>query len=177
MKYEDLYKRINLECFYNSDFLLKTAEEVQALIKICNFIWICALDMYLWRIDRIKGHNSIFGIAGRPATKFSFLVHTQCEPLTIDQAERQLNKKKELDKGAFTAWPCRFNYIFRKHPIGDELPRSLWPMEYVEIPNDNGNFTRPAYRMRSGIHYLVINGIDRDSEYKDIRFPWNKLLE
>jgi hypothetical protein len=170
--------RIPLECYKNGELTITTSEKAAEEVSRANYSLIAPLDKYVWNIDGFAGQNNIYPIAGEKPSMLGLLIHTNHgQPFTVDEAEALINNKKELDHWTFVAWACRFNRIFRKPYVRNELPKELWPFRYLKVATNSGNIMRPAYQMHPSRTYFVVLGVDHDSVDEDIIVQWPLLLK
>lgn len=167
--------RIPLECYPNGSLEILRAKDVRELTMKANFAWCLPSDRYMWKVDKCKGWNQVYRIAGKPATEYAIGLHTNDgQPILFDVAERLFNKGQEMDPYIHATRVCRFHWVLRKNQTGDELPPNLWPIQFVKIPDSTG-ILRPGYQMNPKFTSIVVARIDQDSEYRDFLFPWSYL--
>ncbi|MHC4166155.1 MAG: hypothetical protein ACYSWQ_04295 [Planctomycetota bacterium] len=167
--------KLPLECYRSGELIIPTMEE--AINEVCRTDHgnIATLNRIIWNVAGHRGWNDAYEIGGERPTEFGLRTYaSHGQPFTIDDAEVQINGKKELSHNLFIAWASRFNSAFYKDVKGDSLPRKYWPLRNIKVAfNGNGRLMRLAYQMRDDHTPFVVMGVDRDQVDASIVPNWS----
>ena len=181
MKNEEEQLKTPLECYKNGELVLLTMQEAIDELLRANYGFVGPLATCTWNVGGCRGYNKrVFKVAGaKPMALGIYLYSCHGQPVTVDEAEAIINRKKELAQDLFIAWIARFNKIFRKGYEGQPLPKKLWPFQFVKVAS--GKLLRPAYQMRDDHSCFVVMGVDRDNVDPAVvpnwSLLWRKLME
>ena len=180
-----------LKCFVNGKCETLSIEDAHRQLWRANYGWLRPLNWYRWSVEGYRSSEYLLRKTTPQPIWFSLNVHLRQEPLSIDDCERMVNeisqeralytgqkrKQTELDGNNFVAWVARFHKVFYSTDKSKSLPKELWPLYFEPAFIGQHRRQRPAYRIRPGMIYMVIDGIHPDFDDTIVPLEWNRFLE
>lgn len=180
-----------LKCFVNGQCQTLSIEQAHRKLWQANYGWLAPVNWYRWHIEGYQGSEYLLQKVTPQPVWFALNVHLSQCLITIDDCEHMLNEinmrrnefngKKvdtiELDENNFVAWAARFHKLFKCKDGKENLPKEFWPLHFEPVFIGPYRQRRPAYRIRRGKSYVVIDGVHPDFDQTDSIIAWNQFLK
>ena len=165
MQIPDEQKSIPTRCYVKGYLKTLTLEEAYVLFWEMPFAWLLMLDWYRFGFGKSEKTGYVSELAKFSGMEFGYkLLTRRALPLAINAPCMLDEYGYGPNRNAFTQCARRFGELF---------PDKARPYESTQVIDDHG-FRQLTYRMKRGVKWLIVVGVDPKSEFKknEIEIDW-----
>lgn len=164
MQIPDEQKDIPIKCYVIGRLLTLSLEEAYELFWKMSFAWLLPLDWFRSGFEKSEKTGYVSKVAQFSGMEFGYKL------LTRRTLALAINSPCMLDEHGYG--PSRGAFIRYAHRFGELFPNKARPYESTQVIDDRG-LRQLAYRMKPDEKWLIVVGVDPESEFKNTEIDWN----